>query len=221
MSLLIGFSGKMGAGKDTLAPRVMRELGYADPVHLAYADALRAEVNGFIQVVRNDDLMAMAILPSDPLLMNILDMLKQPVKTGAIKDARDRSNTMRTILQLWGEHQRENDDAYWCKRFADTYRKNNGKPVMVTDCRYPNELDMIHQLGGYIVRLDASSAARARRLLNRDHHLPDLQAFTHISETAADDYPDFDVRVNTDGLNPEQLTILVADRLRPLLNNEQ
>ncbi|PWG66736.1 hypothetical protein DF196_02200 [Bifidobacterium callitrichidarum] len=209
----------MGAGKDTLAPRVMRELGYTGVKHMAFADALRAEVNGFIHVIRADDLMAMAILPSDPVLTNIIDMLKKPVKTGVIKDAHDRSNTMRTVLQLWGEHQREDDDSYWCDRFAESYRKNMRQPVMVTDCRYPNELDMIHKLGGYVVRLDASSAARARRLLNRDHHLPDLHAFTHISETAADDYMDFDVRVNTDGLNPEQLTVLIADRLRPLLND--
>jgi len=59
-----------------------------------------------------------------------------------------------------------------------------GIPVVVDDCRFPNEAALIRRLGGEVWRLSRPSAARNT---------------THASEGALDDYPLFDRDLVNDG----------------------
>jgi len=59
-----------------------------------------------------------------------------------------------------------------------------GIPVVVDDCRFPNEAALIRRLGGELWRIERPSTERGT---------------SHASEGSLDDYPLFDRRLTNDG----------------------
>jgi hypothetical protein len=97
--------------------------------------------------------------------------------------------TIGTMLQDIGSGIRNavNTDA-WVISLFDYWVEDTSRWV-VHDVRYPNEADAIRQRGGLLIRLygdPGQTVAQSTRDLN------------HASETALDDYPHFDVIINTD-----------------------
>ena len=215
--LFLAVSGKIGAGKDTVAPLLVKTLGYEDALHESFARPLRDEVNHVIDCIRKADSFAEAMEfvknELDPVNFEpVVEALYEDVKNEVVRNAYDRTPSTRKALQWWGtEVRRSVDTDYWVKKaMAESLNKlAEGTSIYVTDSRFPNEADCILSVGGSVVRLHVSQEEQARRIEARDGKPPAADALTHISETSMDDYP-FPIALDTDVLDARQVADLAA-----------
>lgn len=219
-------SGKMGSGKDTIANPLAHELWpNGEIVRMAYADALRDEINYAINIMRMD-------LPHEEKINRIhkdlncdlneatciIELLNNPANDDLSLEAHQHVPVIRTALQYWGTQvRRDKDPDYWVdkmeSRIINTVDDDSNVVVVITDGRFPNEVDLIHRLNGVIVRLDIDRSVQIRRIQNRDGVTPDPMKLDHVSETALDDYDDFDARVDVSGLTPVEVVKSLRDQL--------
>jgi dephospho-CoA kinase len=135
---ILGIIGRMGAGKTTASNYLQSTYGFT---RIAFADALKEK--------------AVRITPD-----------------GRIDKVRDRA-----LLQFLGtEYFRGIDQEYWINAWRETvqqtlFNESRGvaPPGVVTDdCRFANECAIIHALGGKLIYLTVTDAARHKRLAARD-----------------------------------------------------
>jgi hypothetical protein len=167
---IIGLGGHARSGKDTVAAYLIERYGF---VRYAFADAVRT-----------------AALALDPIIYTIpsfyVNGAPEPVRLSEIvaadgwEDAKAMPEVRRT-LQRFGMGVRDIDPAFWIKatmaQLADETR-----PVVVTDVRFPNEVEAVRARGGLFVRV--------RR--------PGATGNGHISEHA-NDHIAADVEINNAG----------------------
>lgn len=208
---LLIVSGKKGAGKDTMAPLISAELNAVNPVQLSCADPLKDIVDGFIDVIRASgtrEEAARRLLEVDPELTPVFQgMIVEALFDAVHKDpkehARSHSLPAVRVLQLYGtDFRRKQDPDYWVKIAVQRAEQEitAGNFPYFTDARFPNEVSGLSSIGGLSVRLEVTPEEQARRLQERDGRVPDPAELSHVSETALDDYQDFDVRVDTSGV---------------------
>lgn len=208
--LFLGVSGKIGAGKDTVAPLVAEGLGFTNASHLSFAKPLREEMNVVIEIVKKSSSVEEASKRvADQLEANnvqvAIEALYDEVKSGAVTNSYQRTPGTRTALQWWGtEVRRAQDENYWVKKAVRMAFDSmaEGGSIYVTDARFPNEADAITNVGGFLLRLVVSEEEQARRIINRDGDAPKKEALNHLSETALDDYS-FDHLIDTDSMGLE------------------
>lgn len=165
---LIGISGKMGAGKDTLANRLITFLTRecvrppaGGVAHLKFAMRLKKVVSLVTGTTVDDNLhhkeKTVALFGN-----KTLGQLQQEIGT-----------SFRTIYH----------PNVWVDPVIQDARKHcrEGAVSIISDVRFPNEADAIREAGGMVIRLECA----AEPLDGRDS--------AHISETALDDYACFDV----------------------------
>lgn len=165
--MLIGLSGWARSGKDTAAEYLVNELGFA---RVAFADPLREalyrlnpiiEVNGFPGA-----------------------RLRQMVNVAGWDALKENSEDVRGLLQRMGtEVGREMiDPDIWVKLAMKEAAKH--EKVVITDVRFPNEVEGIKAAGGVVWRVVRPNVGPAN---------------SHLSESALDDY-EFDVVIENDGM---------------------
>lgn len=93
----------------------------------------------------------------------------------------------RSTLQQFGSAIRNVDLDTWVRlAWLKTQKLNEvGVPVVVTDCRYPNELEFYGTRGALTIRVEASYVTRVHRLIARDGDC-DEELLKHVSETSLD-----------------------------------
>ena len=164
---LIGLIGKKRTGKDTFADKLVRDHGYT---RVALADPLRDAALALDPIVGTFPLNSEGIVRvREWRLSQVIDELGWEKAKDFVPEVR------RTLQRLGTESIRSLDDQFWIRTaFAriDALRAD-GKPVVVTDVRYPNEADAIRDATGYLVRIT--------------RNLPD-DGDNHASEKALDDY---------------------------------
>ncbi|UIW13508.1 deoxynucleoside monophosphate kinase [Arthrobacter phage Lizalica] len=164
---LIGLIGKKRTGKDTFAAKLVRDHGY---VRVALADPLREAALALDPIMGTFPLNVEGIVRTrEWRLSDVIEELGWEKAKDYIPEVR------RTLQRLGTESIRSLDDQFWIRtafQRIDALRAE-GKPVVVTDVRYPNEADAIRDATGYLVRIV------------RD--LPD-DGDAHASEKAMDDY---------------------------------
>jgi hypothetical protein len=103
------------------------------------------------------------------------------------------------LLQRWGEARRGPDENYWVDRLDRWYRKSlpAGRGMVVTDVRYPNEVEWIRDHGGEVWRVDRDEPLEA---IGRDAN--------HRSETALDEYDGWDRIIDNNGTLAELSCLL-------------
>lgn len=112
------------------------------------------------------------------------------------------------FLQVHGEEKRQADPFHWVNLLkkqiiatAQTVGKSN-VIVVVGDCRHPNEIDAMRP--GFALRLNGDpGGVRARS--NRD--------LNHPSETALNDYQNFDLVVSTDDADIQGVLFVTLNAL--------
>lgn len=183
---LFAMSGKMGSGKDTIGELVSKGLN-AEIVNTSFGFLIRDEIEktieGFNKTSEKKKFAEEVKVSLDDLEMISLALTNTTVY--------ERTDEARFALQYWGTEIRRNQyNNYWIDKMAnfivDTLSK--GKSVNVTDARFPNEVDLVKDLGGKIVRLELSDEVRLQRLTSRDNNPINLQRFNHVSEIALDSY---------------------------------
>lgn len=88
----------------------------------------------------------------------------------------------RALLQSLGQKMREIKLDCWTNYVMRQVQGIYGFNIVITDCRYKNELEIAKKNGFIPVRVRCSDKLRQRRLLERDG-LVDEKTFNHISET--------------------------------------
>ena len=174
--MIIGISGKAGSGKDTAAK--MLEVLYANP-DISYEDFANKRYKNFadIQIVHFAD----SLKETAQVLFRIGEW-ETNTQEGKKTTINWIGKTVRELLQGIGQGLRDAiDPNLWVKiLFANTEDWSN---YITADVRYPNEIKAIKERNGVLIRIDRKGAG----------------AGNHSSETALDDYKEWDVHIENNG----------------------
>ncbi|MFJ4666739.1 deoxynucleotide monophosphate kinase family protein [Kitasatospora purpeofusca] len=160
----IALVGRARAGKDTLAAQLVTAHAYT---RVAFADPLKAVALG-----------ADPIVDADPGHFGYLPVrLSQVVKREGWEKAKSRPEVRRT-LQAFGQAVRDVDPDFWLGLALDRIETAAqwNLPVIVTDCRYLNEVEALRLNGFKVVRV-------VRPATREDANSQ------HVSETELDHFP--------------------------------
>lgn len=216
---LLAFSGKIGAGKDTIAPLVVDRLGIENSCHEFFAKPLKEEINTVIKIVRFSENFDEAVTSVSSQMgvglkesQYIVNLIYNDVNTVPDITAYNKTVGVREALQYWGTEVRRNQDGeYWVKKAIKNVLELTavGISVYMTDVRFPNEVGAVLDIGGLAVRLNVSPTEQDKRVWTRDNTVITDMARYHLSETALDDFPLFTITVDTDNTQPEN----IADKI--------
>lgn len=233
-------SGKMLAGKDTLAPLVMEKLGHPSSLHQFFAEPLKREVTHAINIIKetiSDEKLHPSKIKSTAAnrvaleseipfeqAQYIVNVLFEDVASGAVDSSYVRTKSTRMALQFWGTQiRRSQNENYWVEKVIQNVAQTLGgdAPVSsyVTDARFPNELEAVKSIGGALVRLNISPELQNARHIERDGIPLSDETRYHASETALDDYTGFDVSLSVDAYQGQQdeAAQYIADTLRKVV----
>lgn len=156
---IVALSGYAGTGKDTIADLLVTHVNFRK---LAFADALRGEVASGYDIditylidptTKNSPLEALALRNAPGEFQDAVLLSLQEVPP-SINGWLDQPRTPRQILQWWGtEYRRRHRDNYWTERVVDRltyYIRQGERRFVLTDCRFANEADAVHRMGGVI-----------------------------------------------------------------------
>jgi hypothetical protein len=157
--VLVGFTGKAGAGKDFIADLlrtgIEREGGLSS-TKLPWAKGVRDEIA-----------YELGLFPRDvPVLYD-----------------KPTPDSIRRLLQWWGtDFRRSQDPDYWVKWGMASLEFVKDDVVMFPDCRFPNEVTAIQRAGGLIVNVRAPLDVRLRRVGD----VPPHESERYADELASD-----------------------------------
>lgn len=196
--MIIGFAGKAASGKTTAAKRMEKALDENTRI-IPMAMVLRDEVEAFLRRVGADEYLPLVYgCQEDKVRTFYIDQeraLNQCQKWGSFlaahQEIQDRPGqtavTIRRILQWWGtEYRRTQNPDYWTEAWAKKISRYDLEhtPILIDDVRFINELNCIKEQGGLIVKIERPGFDGANN---------------HASETALDDYRDWDDIIHNDG----------------------
>ena len=202
ISGLVGFSGKMGAGKTSAAffATTFLEGHTAETWQLiAFADELKRLVSGMFGFPMSycyTDIGKTFELPScKPLYELTHEDIPRRVSQEVLDGLNGRlsteippGTTVGRVLQIVGQAFRDEiGDDVWI--IALEKRMQTGSNYVIEDVRYPNECDFVKRLGGIVGRVILTGSA------GRNDSRRDPQ---HESETAMDLYDKWDFTIETD-----------------------
>jgi hypothetical protein len=129
---ILGVSGVARAGKDTFAALTAKSLWARERFpkikQLAFADKLKEDVNAFLQ---------------EHCGVADVSALSGEAKTD-----------IRPFLVWYGCYMRKKDPGHWIKQVALKMEEDNDTDLFViTDNRFPNEVEWVHSLGGAVVHV--------------------------------------------------------------------
>ena len=129
--MIIGLTGLARCGKDTFCKYAREYLESKQFVsqRLAFADELKKDVDSF---------------------------LIEKLGISAFTEVTEEKEIIRPMLTTWGtEIMRKQDDLHWVKKVEQIILKNKKNNIVsiVTDIRFPNEINYIHKIGGKVVHL--------------------------------------------------------------------
>lgn len=71
-------------------------------------------------------------------------------KGGSVVDDKDKVK-YRPLLVAWGAIKRAKKADYWIRKLATTYNRICAEDIVITDVRYKNEIDWIHEMNGIVI----------------------------------------------------------------------
>jgi hypothetical protein len=129
--MIIGLTGLARCGKDTFcnyARKYLKSHNY-ETQRLAFADELKKDVDAF---------------------------LIEKLGISAFTEVTSEKEIIRPMLTTWGtDIMRKKDDLHWVKKVEEVIDENKKNNIVsiVTDIRFPNEIEYIHKIGGKVVHL--------------------------------------------------------------------
>lgn len=132
---VIGFAGLKRSGKDTAAKVLTSSFGFT---RLAFGDPLKAMLAAFLYIHDYTDEM-------------VYDALEGDLKESPCPPFGGRSPryAMQTLGTEWGRNLMK--DSFWTDALKHCAQGN--ERVVVTDVRFPNEVDAIREMGGSIFKV--------------------------------------------------------------------
>lgn len=197
---VVGISGKIGAGKNYLATKLaetLQEKGYITG-ETSYATPLKEELSQILQLFRwnipNEVLSVDLNIPL-PQVERLSQLNREMVLADPAITGWTRSEAIRTSLQYLGTDIRRVQDYYYWVNKVEDYFPEGVDYVFITDVRFPNEADKIHDLKGTLLRIEIPDEVILSRTSTRDGLKYSQEALNHLSEKALDNYSSFDVMV--------------------------
>lgn len=209
--LIIGMSGKIASGKDSVGQSLIEKFS-ADYTQVSFGDELKEEVNLIVQNVLHHREYSFEQLKQDmgvddnlnDACVEMLNALEMDKRINKLTNAWNKTPGVRVAAQVWGtDVRRAQNEDYWTNKAKKTVLSCKGTPVLISDMRFPNEMDLVKELGGYTIRLDVDPEVQRLRLFARDGHsiIPE-----HDSETSLDNREDFFARIDN-SYNPLKDTV--------------
>ena len=172
MMVVIGLCGFAGAGKDTVADYLVQRHGF---MRVAFADPLKDVV--------------CAIFGWDRSVMNGYtedDRAFREAKDEWWSDQLGKRITPRNMMQLWGTEvgRKMFHPKLWIfsmQRKIETLVEQ-GKDIVVSDCRFVEECELIKKLGGTLVRIHRSYPEWYGVAYHEPHLMSSLYPSVHVSE---------------------------------------
>ena len=196
--MILGFAGKAATGKTTAAKH-MAPLLDKECAIVPMAMVLRDEVEAFLRSIEADESVPLVYGCQDDKVrvfyvneqLALAHCPKWSCFVSDHQDIQDRPGqtdvTVRRILQWWGtEYRRSQDPDYWTKAWGRKIEQLNLEHmhVLIDDVRFMNELRVIKEHGGLIVKIERPGFDGANN---------------HASETSLDEYHDWDEVLLNDG----------------------
>jgi hypothetical protein len=212
--MILGFAGKAATGKTTAAKHLAPLLDKKCRI-VPMAMVLRDEVEAFLRAIGADESVPLVYgCQDDKVRVFYVDEEKARAHcpqwahfVGENQEIQGRSGqtavTVRRILQWWGtEYRRAQDPDYWTKAWGRKVEQFDlaHLHVLVDDVRFMNELNVIKEHGGLIVKIERPGFDGANN---------------HASETSLDAYQAWDRVVVNDGtlaefkVQIEQLAVML------------
>lgn len=178
--ILIGISGKIGAGKTTTSQcikEILAEMGY-ESEEVLFAASLKD--------------IAAAMTGQDRYLFDD--------RAGKELYSQIWRCTLGQLLQKVGEWARSMAGPdIWIRKLFDRYDPKTCNWI-ISDVRYPNEADTIRDRGGFIIRIDRDLIYRSDIIGARDPE--------HASETAMDNYGEFRYQIANNSSKTDLIRII-------------
>lgn len=163
--MIVGLSGRKRCGKDSLASFLVSEHGFA---RVAFADPLK-------DVLLHLDPDVVGVNRQKASLQGLHDIYDG---WEGLKEQTNWAPEIRRLQQNLGVAVRDHVASdTWLNAALERVRvlRESDVPVVITDMRFPNEVEGIRQMGGLIVRVE------------RDSIPVESLADTHVSEALLDD----------------------------------
>lgn len=197
-----------GVGKDTLAEYLINDYGF---VRISYAESLYREVAEAFGVTvaflanreTKETPLAALCLANCREAGFVTQMLALYPEDGT--EALSMPRSPRWVLQNWGTEYRRRlfGDTYWLDRVDSKIAAVAGCDIVITDVRFPNEIEHVKTMGGVLVRV---------RRVELEEQVKDSPAVQHASQTEIRNYKaDFEV-FNSEG-RPEEMFDSLRDTL--------
>ncbi len=91
---------------------------------------------------------------ADELKIDVKDFLEEKCKVSPHTNDTSIKSKIRPFLVWYGCYQRENKLDYWINKVEDSINRNTTCDVAIlTDIRFPNEVDWLHSKGGWLIHL--------------------------------------------------------------------
>lgn len=190
MKLVVGLTGKKGAGKDTFAQFLMDVYGFK---RLAFADALYKEVREAFGIdnsvlsnraTKESDLpeMALAFCSNEDFVDVAIEYLR--VAGESIDEVLNKKRSPRVIMQLWGTEYRRHTiaDSYWRDIVSATIdAAPAGSRFVITDVRFIDEAKTIEEYDGEVIRLLRPGLVRTEEDLKTLHHASEVEMDAYVA----------------------------------------
>lgn len=205
----VGFSGKIGAGKDTVAPVAFELLEDSQRVRTdSFGLNLKEEFGELIQIIqryRGSREAGFAVaehfrVPEDQAV-HVTEIIWEEVSSGRLTNGFAKTPGSRLGLQYWAtEIRRAQDPLHWVKPVIQRTIEAaaQGVSTQLTDVRFLTEVWGVLDAGGFAVRLDVGETEQSRRILERDGIEVSEAARSHSSEIELDDFEHFTARIQTE-----------------------
>lgn len=216
---VISFSGRKGYGKDFWSEYIVKT--YTNVKKVAFADVLRDEVDKILELIENHKSIEEIAKDINATPKEIEEFISI-YNTSDIKypklNSRSRTNVMLKLLQYWGTEVRRNNYGkdFWINKLYNeviSIGNKQGITFVISDARFPNEVDFIHKMKGLAINIIISDEEQMRRLKARDGFVPDVTQLSHISENGLNGYSNFDLTILPEMFGDELIKSIIEDTI--------
>jgi hypothetical protein len=150
---VIGLTGLMRAGKDSVADILVRDHGF---VKMSFAAPLKRMVKNLDPIVGFEPSGCAECDYEDCLANELQPVYLQDLYDAGMTDeeikASQYGDEARRLWQRFGtDVMRAEQDDYWIQKAKDDLLASGHERVVFTDCRFPNEAEMIYRLRDMVV----------------------------------------------------------------------
>lgn len=193
---IFGFSGKMGTGKNYIAEKLfISMLPHKNYMVMALADHFK------IECCAKDG------VPFENVFVKKTEETRRMLQKRGTEEGRDvyGENIWIDILNNW----------------IRLYAERGIRRFIITDLRFPNEVEWVKSMNGYIFRIEAPLRNRSKLEEESGHDQERLDRIAnHSSEISLDNYDNFDYVIRNDPEDQEQVPNRVRDIVRELVYQE-